>query len=203
MTPGQVASVIRFVGPPFGTTVAEWVAKSRQESSHDPTAVNGKHIGLYQVNYELHAGKADLSDDPETARKELENPLANFNTAKYIYQESGWKPWNASGGKPTPTAEDRAAADNPEAVVTGVPDIVDQAGAVFGDVTEALSAIVDVVSDAGGWLTDRKNWGRIAFVAIGGVVIVTAMGIIAKPAIQDTVRPPAQVNINSGKGAVT
>jgi len=187
LTANQVASVVRQVGPPLGSTVAEWVAKARQENAGFDTEIeNGVHVGLWQIDYELHAGKAGTSKDPQTARGQLKNPWYNMNVAKELFNESGWRPWNASGGKPSPTAEDRAAADNPDSLITGQPDILDKAAAPFADVVDALSAIVEVIGDGAGWVSDRKNWGRIVFVGIGAVVIVTALGVIAKPVVSDT-----------------
>lgn len=188
LTANQVASVVRQTGPPLGSNVAEWVAKSRQESSHvsDITS-DGIHIGLWQIDYQLHAGKAGLSDDPNKAKEQLKSPWQNMLTAKALFNESGWEPWNDSGGKPTPTAEDRQAADNPDSLIQGTPDILDKVGAPFADVVDALGAMVGVLGDAGGWVSDRKNWGRIVFVGIGGVVIVTALVTIAKPTVTQTI----------------
>jgi hypothetical protein len=183
MTAEQVAGIVELIGPPIPSTTAQWVAKARQESSFNTDAVNGVHIGLWQIDYTLHAGKAGTSKNKDTFRQQLFSGAVNFKVAKVLFGESGWKPWNASGGAPVPTDADKKAGENPDDVLEGH-EVFENP---LNSLEDIFGGIAETIWDAGKWITDRHNWGRIAFVGIGGVVLITALGVIAKPAVTNTI----------------
>lgn len=178
MDPVGIANIVSTLGAPEGTTVAEWVAKSRQESSHRPWVVNrgngNRHVGLFQIS-EIHAGIDGTTRNRELFVAYLMKPDNNYQVAKALYERDGWRPWNASGGKPTPNASDIAAADAGK--VTWSDPVTD----IVGDPLEGL---VDTVQKAYEWIANRKNLGRIALGGIGFVVIAGAAITLAKPSVE-------------------
>jgi len=200
----KVAAVVIVEGPPSGTTAAEWVAKARQESSFREDVINvgaGKrHVGLFQIQ-ETHAGTLTESAflNPDQYVKWLKDPKNNFRAAKALYKASKWKPWDPSGGKPTPTAADKKAVTDATDVIKNigagnalddalgtVEDIAGGVADVFGSVPEALSAFLRYVRAAYDWVSDRGNVGRVLMVGIGSVVTIGALLALAKPAISST-----------------
>lgn len=190
-----------FGGPPFPSVTAQWITKARQESSLNSDAVNGVHIGLYQIDYTLHAGRAGTSKNKDKFRQQLFTPTTNYLVAKDLFLEDGWRPWADSGGPPVPTAADKKAAESPSPILEGH-EIIENP---LNTVEDVLKSIAQTVWDAGKWITDRHNVGRIGFVGIGAVVIVTAIAVIAKPAVTDTIGDIKQgtVPVPSGKGTGT
>jgi hypothetical protein len=197
LTPTQVGNIVKSLGPPGGTTAAEWVAKSRQESSHNTEATNGSHIGLYQINYKLHAGKGGLSSNQAEARTQLFDPFRNFAAAKAVYAEAGgWGPWNASGGRPTPNDRDTAGANEATGGNNvGLDDIPGLLDAVVSDPLEWLEAIaapikdfVEVVIAGGKWIVNPDNWIRIGLVIAGIGVVAIGGTALAKPVIEPAVK---------------
>jgi hypothetical protein len=188
---GQVAVVVSAVpwkGPPDGTTVAEWVAKSRQESSHRPGVVNvgaGKrHVGLWQIQ-ETHAGKAGSPTDRDLFVQWLKNPHNNWEVARVLYEEAGgWRPWAASGGKPTPTEADTKAAEEGSVTWSNPLDTFTQP---FETLEDAASALVQYVQSAYEWFSKRENVTRVAIGGIGFLVVVGAIGALAKPTVQGVI----------------
>lgn len=192
MEPAQVAVVVSGFtivgqGPPEGTTVAEWVAKSRQESSHRPAVVNvgkGKrHVGLWQIQ-ETHAGKEGSPDNPDMFVQWLKNPHNNWKIARKLYEDGGWRPWAASGGKPTPTGADTEAAE--EGSVTWK-DPLSALSDPFNTLEDAAGAIADAVTSGYEWITQRKNVTRLALGGVGVLVVVAAIAALAKPSVEGLV----------------
>jgi hypothetical protein len=190
LTARQVAGIVKAVGPPSGTTVAEWVQVAKDESSYrtDALSVTGCCRGLWQVNVRVHLAKIGVQTVAQ-GHGAMSDGVRNFQVAKVIYQESkSWRPWDAvRGAKPVVSAEARAAAANPDMGYA-----VDKAanptpaGELFGaaadivtsPVDAALSgikALVDVVNRVGSWVSDPHNWTRTGYV-VGGVALVIAAG---------------------------
>lgn len=190
LTAQEVAGIVKAIGAPGGTTVAQWIEKAWQESKFDPAVedfLHSGHWGLFQIS-EQHIGKAGT-----TSVADLKNPTKNFQVAKALYMESGWAPWRASGGKPTPRAEFELAANNP--TLGGLDleghepiGVLDDLENFAGDTADAIAQAVQVVTDAGRWLTDVHNITRILYV-VGGVALgLVALSIIARPVVKDVAK---------------
>jgi len=202
LTPAQVAGIAS-QGTPSGTTVEQWVAKSRQESSHDETAVSptGCCVGLWQVNVAQHTDKiVEARVSIENGKSAMKSGLRCWEVTKQIYAESGWRPWIMSGGKPLGpigiTMEDINAARNPDF------SVVNSGGAVSGrpeegvreglglsvpnpldaiaNVAEAIAAFANVLGDFFEWVSDPNTWRRAALVIGGGAVVVVGTAAIVR-----------------------
>lgn len=98
VTEGQLAQMLRSAG--FDeSAVGPMVCIAEKESTFCPTASNGKHRGLFQVDPNLHVGKPGC---PDTAAG-LDDPQANVACAKALFDESvnagrsGFQPWSTRG----------------------------------------------------------------------------------------------------------
>lgn len=205
LTAAQVAGIVAAVegGPPPGTSVAEWVATARNESSFRTAVRNGSYVGLWQIGdfhgplVKRHTGYS-LPTDRAGFGRWLESPLHNWTAAKAVYAAQGWRAWEASH-RPSPA--DTAAARSPDHSVATSGGAVAQGGEVgpergveaenvldiFGfatDVPGQLAKIAGVLIDAGQWIADRNNWSRVALVVGGGTVAVAALTTLARPALE-------------------
>jgi hypothetical protein len=150
LSPGAVVLVIDNVGPPGGTSVAEWLAKADEESDLRDKCINEiGATGLWQVR-DIHAGRIPGSPASEAQmRTWLQNPVNNMKAAKYLYEQArGWGPWASSGGRPTVTAAHRAAVNDPTGPGglgsgVGAGDIVN----LFGDAARNPGQAVDAAGE--------------------------------------------------------
>lgn len=185
----KTAKLVQFVGPPKGTTVAEWVAKAREESSHNPEAIAiGKglrHVGLWQIE-ETH-GKLTGVVTGLMSRDQyvewLKKPYNNFAAAIKLYEADGWSPWNASGGSPKPTKADEDAVTKAKDESGGLDEIVDDIADVIPGSLDPFKDITGVVLGAYRWMANRKNIGRVILGGIGTVVVIGSIIVLAKPLV--------------------
>jgi hypothetical protein len=206
LSPGAVVLVIDNVGPPSGTSVAEWLAKADQESDYRDKCLHtgGSAVGLWGV-LASHAGRIPGSPATEAQMQTwLQNPVNNMKAAKYLYEQArGWGPWAASGGRPTVTAAHRAAVNDPTGPGglgsgVGAGDIlnlfgdaarnpgeaVDAAGEILSglnpldDIAEAIENAVSAVVDT---INKVGGWlsKRENWIRVGQVVGGVGMGFIA------------------------
>lgn len=193
LTPEQVAAIAAS-GTPAGTTVAQWVAKSRQESGHDADAVSptGCCIGLWQVNVDANS---DLIQESQVSRGNavsvMKSPWRNWAVTRAIYERQGWAAWKASGGKPVPTQRDKQAAQNPDNSMSpgDIGEAIPGIGPVnpIDDVADFLGQIIDPVLSAAKWLGDPGNWVRIIQVGGGITLGIVALSIALKPVSREVV----------------
>jgi hypothetical protein len=156
----------------------------------DPNAVGdvglqdskwGPSIGLWQIrSLKAESGKGTTRDATR-----LKDPAFN---ARSMYAISGggtkWSDWTVYNIKahalflPAATAGVGTflAAKGTDNIVDGATDQLQTAKDMATAVPEALDATY-------GWISNRKNWLRVAQVTIGGVVIIAGVAYIAKGAV--------------------
>lgn len=193
MQPTEVAQLAAFITP-AGSTVAEWVEKAKQESGYDPTVVNlSNHVGLWQIaaSHYGEAGMPDASSKTDFIEK-LKEPKNNWQAARALYAASGWRPWLASGGRPTPSREaleaagaiDQGGRNNP---LEAIPHTLGDLNPV-DDVVDVIKQFVDPVLSVAKWLGDPNNWLRIVQV-VGGITLgIAAATLLAKPQVEELVK---------------
>jgi len=220
MTATQVAALVE--DPPTGSTTAEWVAKSRTESSHRPDCEHtpGDAVGLFGIR-STHWRTSGIATSEATYREMLKSPGVNVREAFRLFRDdrnrggNGWRPWAASGGRPTPNAEDRAASaavqegggdphgggteyippddegiDLTPGVDVDLPspgDVVDSVAGAIGGLVNILSSIVDTVGAVAGWVSDRHNWLRVVLVVGGGAAGIAALLLAVRPQIERSI----------------
>jgi len=84
--PVQVGSDIEALICSFGWDCETALRIARCESGLNPTAYNGYHIGLFQVDPVLHTWRS--------ATGELWSVWGNLTAAWSLYQEVGWSAWS-------------------------------------------------------------------------------------------------------------
>jgi hypothetical protein len=183
LTANQVAGIAK-TETPGGTTVAQWVAKARQESGFDTDADSGSSVGLWQVNVNAHHGNFTLPDNVDEARAQMKSPVRNWYVTKLIFGAQGWRAWAASGGEPRPTSADIAAADAPDLSIAGQggadePGVQEGIGPV--NPLNALSNPLEAIRDLVKWVSDPNTWKRLALASAGIAAVIVGASIIAKP----------------------
>jgi len=203
LTDRQVAGIVNSGGgPPSGTTTADWVAKARQENAtftvEKEDFLGSGHWGLWQVSENHFEKYGSQYGTKENFVGVLKNSaLVQWNVTRRLYADSGWAPWRASGGKPTPTAADRAAAANPDTSYSssgaGDPGVANPIGVSellggnpLGDIAAAIKTVLGTITSLAEWLGDPHNWVRIVQV-VGGVALgLVAANIVLQPMIEGT-----------------
>jgi hypothetical protein len=174
----EVYDIVRSMGPPSGTSVAQWVAKAGQESSFRRDVVNSIGcVGYWQIcptNFGwLGVTSAQLKASGRT----------QFAATKRIYARQGWAAWNATGGKPS--VSDIAEHAGRSTSLTSPQDLLAGAEGLAGMIPEvwnplgAFQAVLDVVNRIGTWVSDPHNWTRVSYVAGGTLLVIVAGAAVA------------------------
>ncbi len=190
LTAAQVAGYARNAGfkqPALAVMVAIAFAESGFKT--DARNPNSTATGLWQI----------LASHKQFAGWDLTNPEVNAKAAKKLYDDAK--------GSFTPWASSQKAWQNPEAIKKGmiasssnesfidklIPDpIQDAAGAA----KNAAGAAVDAAQSVGhavGWLSNPHNLQRVAYVWVGGLLIIVGMSIMAFPAAKPVVAAASKV----------
>jgi hypothetical protein len=164
-------------------TVATAIGLAESSGNPDVTHHNADgsvDYGVWQINDKAH--------EPLFVQFPQWWTVTNADMAFQVYQEAGnsFKPWTtftsgayklhmpaaaaARGQAGAPTAQGQVVTNNP-----------------LVNATNGLLGIAQKVFSAGTWLSSRQNWGRVAFVALGGAALVGALVIIARSPIEDAV----------------
>lgn len=171
------------------------------ESGGDSKIVNAIGcVGLLQINQPVHVKK-----HPKWTRAWLQDPMNNLAAGKVLYDEAGKfdGPWldsrdkgggggwgsKVSGGSGGTDATQ--VGDDPCDALKGTPgydycvrnkgDDGPDAGGGLMDTAEQIGRLAQAVAKAGNWLANPGNWVRIAYVAGGGLLALTAVSVIAQP----------------------
>jgi lysozyme-like protein len=199
-------------------TLAKWVAVALAETlppgnTDSANNVGAGHTGLWQISG-LHAGRVPGSPVfPSAFRAWLKDPVNNARAAKYVYDAQGWGAWEVILNNRYRQFMDRgrrAAAELVAEAVSGGPHGLGTGG-IFGSgvgpdieiepleqVAEAIRDAIRVAVDAAGWLSDRKNWGRIGIAIVGVGAITVAVATLSRPLLE-----PAAQTAMAAKGART
>jgi len=201
ITAAQVAGVVTVMGPPEGTSVAEWVAKARQESQFRTDVqdyLNSDHWGLWQISANHHDAPGMFDNNgKDSFRESIKSPGPNFYAAKALYAKSNWRPWLASGGRPSTTQADRDAAANPDMEYghangdihkAGIGDLIDEIPGLpdpVASLNDVLNKFLDPLMAAAKWIGNAANWIRIVQVGAGVALGIAAVSIVARPYVED------------------
>lgn len=163
-----------FAGPDLTTAVAVALAESSGRTGATNKNRNGStDYGLWQINDKAHP---DLITDTAL----WFSPVYNAQMAFKVYQAAGNKftPWSTYPvASSIYLAQASAGAANP--TDPGLVQAHD--GSTDKVMLWPWQPIVDAVSNASKWASERHNWVRAAFVGIGGVMLIGAVFIAAKP----------------------
>lgn len=179
-----------FTGRDLTISIAVGFAESRGDpNKRGPFGERGP----WQINTRPNA-------HPEFASWNLEDPATNAKAAYQIWQQRGWKEWTTYKVGLyliyMPRAEVAAQKIEPVSNVGGavastvghVPD-TSTVTSQLGNASDALGAIGGAVR----FLSVGENWGRLGLIVLGGVLVISALSIIAKPVIQPVAKSAAKL----------
>lgn len=188
LTSGQIAGHAAAAGF-SGADLAMAIAVALAESGGNPNARNlssrEDSRGLWQINVRAHT---------EFASSNLYDPATNARAARTVLRKQGWGAWSVyTNGKAMlflPGATAVAAQNRTGNAIAG--GIVDQSnpGGIINTAVESGSAIVSIgqlVAKAGTWINDPGNWLRIAYVVLGGALVIGALVVVAAPMASNVV----------------
>jgi hypothetical protein len=207
----QIEVMARAAGWGARSRDASWVAMA--ESSGNASRVNSiQCVGLLQINQPVFIDQhpkwtIEYLQDPmnnlragltiyKNAANSFDGPWADSKDKGGA--PGGWGPHvsSASGstGSTATQADDNPCKDlhgpahdycmesvnPPDYPDNGTPDT-----GVLGTVEE-LGRLAQAVAKAGNWLADPANWVRVAYVVGGGLLALTAIDVIIRPALSGT-----------------
>lgn len=185
----RAANNAGFRGQDLITAVAVALAESQGNPTAHRVTSREDSRGAWQINIRPDA-------HPEYANANLYDLDVAARAALAIQQSRGWREWSTHNTGAyllyLPTATAAAAGLGAAKVST---DPAAAAGGVLGSLGDAAKALpggglvdtaqtgIGVVVKAGAWLSDRRNWLRIAQVSVGGALVVGGVMILARPVI--------------------
>ena len=177
LSPVSLARLAIEEGPkwPVVRAVAVMLAESDGNTNAHNTRGGNDARGLMQINVAPQA-------NPQYASRNLYDARTNVRTGYELWQQHGWRPWDASRARqvlmtPVATAAYTAAiATNPRTAATA---IAQQEG--IPSPTSGPTSWGDAITGAYRFFSSGQNWGRIGKIALGGVLLVVALNVLAKP----------------------
>jgi hypothetical protein len=171
------------------------VAVALAESGGDPArrgTVDPNDLGLFQVNSHYH---------PEILRSNWQDPASNAIVAHAIWAKDGWAPWTTyrTGAYLLFKARGDAAVKGATLPIgpelkrlhTGEPSLAAPPG-VLPKLSNPLESIGDALNRTGRFLTNPDSYVRIIQVVLGGVLLVAAVSIVARPVAEPAVKTLAK-----------
>jgi hypothetical protein len=171
----QVAALARNAGFP-DDQIAMAVAIADLESGRNPNIegrVDPRDKGLMQINSHYH---------PEVLKINWRNPQENMNLAFRIWStRHNWSEWHTAGAaallSKSPTITQAVGSSH------SLGDIAGAAASGIGQVTglDAAGNALSLAAKAGTWISDPGNWLRVAYVILGGALLIGALIVVAQP----------------------
>lgn len=209
MQQSEIAVLARKAGlPEQAAIVASAVAMA--ESGGDPNQVtrdsDDESYGLWQINMLGSMGPSRRAIYGLKSNNDLLDPATNARVMSAIsHQGKNWSAWGAytngsykaflPGGKDTGlTAKILGKLFSGAA---GAADTVTGAAGAVVDVATSASQAVDALQRGATWISQPKNWVRVAYVAGGSALVITALVQVVSST------GPGRAVIGAGKKAVT
>lgn len=167
------------------------VACALGESGGDTRAHNTRppdnSYGLWQINMYGALGPARRREFGLTSNDQLFDPATNARAMIKILRSQGPRAWSviSSGTYLRHLSTALRAVENPSA--EGLPRVEDlpgmDEGGLFGDV----AGIANAIGGFADFITDTKNWIRVAQFLGGGVLIIVGVAMFAGKSVGDVV----------------
>lgn len=146
--------------------------------------------GLWQINMKGSMGPERRAKFGLPNNEALYDPATNARVMAGISKNgTAYGPWTTA--VPARVLALRYTADAAAVIKSGGGDagiVGDVAGGVAA-AGDAAAATANLAADASqalraahAWLSDRRNWVRVAFVVVGGVILVGSLISVARPA---------------------
>jgi len=177
------AQAAGFRGADLQTSVAVALAESGGDTDAHALTSREDSRGLWQINVRAH---------PELAAN-LYDPATNARAARAVLRKQGWSAWSVFPLKMAlymPTAG-AAVLSLPGGLDTGDPLADKASGAIETGLeltgVKAAGQALSLVAKAGTWINDPRNWLRIAYIVLGGLLVLGALIMLAAPAVSNVV----------------
>lgn len=203
LTDEEIAGWAKGAGFPQNE-IATAVAVALAESGGRIDAIGGPNFdgsfdyGVWQINEKAHPEKFAAAEGQWWS-------VFNAQMAFKVWQERGgrWTPWSVynSGAYRLYLARGEKAAQNPHTPTVNDPSAVKEINVLGESITQmgnAVKAIAGAVVKAGGWLSESENWVRVAQVGIGAGLLIAAITVVIRPAVEQVAGPAAKL-ITKGK----
>lgn len=193
-----------FTGSAVTTATAVALAESggRINARGGPNSNGSYDYGLWQINEKAH---------PDLITGDAQWWVAGYNAqwAFKIYQAAGnsFRPWSTftSGAYLAHMGAAALGAANPQSsgLVEAGPNTVIEHNPI-SDLVAPFKAIAGAVFKTAAWVGNPHNWGRVAFIGVGGALVIGSLGIMAKPYVMGAAAPlvNAATNAVPGGGAI-
>lgn len=175
-----------------GADLVRAVAVALAESSGDTDAVSstGCCIGLWQINVRVHK---------QYTVADMRDPAKNASAAFALKQADGWRPWNSSRAGQALTSALAAStvaifmASNP--VRTAADVALGPAADIAGNIAGAtgIPQAIEAANLIGKWVSTPANWLRVAYVLVGGALVIGSLIVLSRPITEPVVKTAAKV----------
>jgi Lysozyme like domain len=163
-------------------TIAGAVAIAESLRNTDAIGDGGNSFGLWQIHKpshpELFSGNPNWRDPNVNARmaKSVRDGPRGWN-AWTTYRTGLYLLWVPAVTGAVRTVETEGGAQRIGEAAQGVQETVETLSDPLGGVNDTLKGIV-------AFLREGRNWGRIGMIVVGGILVIVAAGIIARPVVQ-------------------
>ncbi len=156
------------------------------ESGGDPTAEvhdsDDDSYGLWQINMRGSMGPDRRRKFGLPNNEALLDPRRNAMVMASLSSKGGnFSAWTTyTSGKYKDHLKDKSLADKAGDLIDGAQDA---AGNVYDNtvaIGEAAGTLASSVTKTAAWLSDSKNWVRIAYVGGGGLIVLVAIGAVLR-----------------------
>lgn len=196
LSASQIASHagLCFPGDTEKTAIATAIALAESGGNTEAIGDGGQSVGLWQIHLPSH---------PQYSKSSLLDPVNNMSAMCDISRQGTyWNPWSVykNGAYLRYLDEAKSVADvgGPTSELSVSERLGDLASDPFGGIAllvepfrmiaSAMKSVVDIVIDAARWVGDPENWIRILQVSAGGVLVLIAGSIVARPIVQPMVK---------------
>jgi hypothetical protein len=183
------AQAAGFRGADLQTSVAVALAESGGNTDAHAVTSREDSRGLWQINVRAHS---------EFASANLYDPATNARAARAVLRKQGWRAWSAftNGSFLLRMPQAGAAVQSlPLALETGqIGEGVAREATPIDEIEGALAGAkvgAETFTRINAWITTPANWARVAYVIIGGALVIGGVLILAVPMITGAAKSPA------------
>lgn len=153
------------------------------ESGGDPRSIgdNGRAFGLWQVRKDFH---------PELFNGDWTSPSVNARMAKAVHNKQGFRAWTNYKNQAyllfLPRAKLAVNKEQESIVERFTPEPIKETA-------ESAATIAEAFNRVGAWISTPANWLRVAYVIVGGALIVGGLLVVAKPIVDPVLKTTRKI----------
>ncbi|MER6059473.1 transglycosylase SLT domain-containing protein [Streptomyces albidoflavus] len=151
--------------------------------AHNPVPPDNSY-GLWQINMLGALGPSRRAQFGLSRNEDLFDPAKNARAMAAISSNgTNWQPWSTYTNGAYKRHLDGGLAADPSATPADWTDdllgMVPGVGAIeaIAEPLQGLKAIAELMTAAAAWMAVPRNWGRVGQVLVGGLLVVTGVGM--------------------------